>query len=69
LPSFPAGETPKVFQTNYHQDFPRVLNGYVASVNVFFAIEVEHARGVAHASAVYISAAAKDMSDAYQPHP
>jgi ectoine hydroxylase-related dioxygenase (phytanoyl-CoA dioxygenase family) len=39
LPSFPAGDSPKVFQTGYHQDFPRVLNGYVASVNVFFAID------------------------------
>jgi ectoine hydroxylase-related dioxygenase (phytanoyl-CoA dioxygenase family) len=39
LPSFPAPETPKVFQTGYHQDFPRVLNGYLASINVFFAID------------------------------
>jgi len=27
------------FQSTYHQDFPRVLNGYVASVNVFFAVD------------------------------
>ena len=27
------------FQSSYHQDFPRVLNGYVASVNVFFSID------------------------------
>jgi ectoine hydroxylase-related dioxygenase (phytanoyl-CoA dioxygenase family) len=27
------------FQSTYHQDFPRVLNGYVASVNVFFSID------------------------------
>jgi ectoine hydroxylase-related dioxygenase (phytanoyl-CoA dioxygenase family) len=39
LPSFPAGESPKIFQTSYHQDFPRVLNGYLASINVFFAID------------------------------
>ncbi len=39
LPSFGAGETPKVFQNAYHQDFPRVLNGYIASVNVMFAID------------------------------
>lgn len=39
LPSFPPGETPKVFQNKYHMDFPRVLHGYLASVNVFFAID------------------------------
>lgn len=38
LPSF-AGDTPRVFQNSYHQDFPRLMNGYVASVNVFFAID------------------------------
>lgn len=38
LPSFP-GPTPHVFQNSYHQDFPRLLNGYLASVNVFFAID------------------------------
>lgn len=27
------------FQSSYHQDFPRVLNGYLASVNVFFAVD------------------------------
>lgn len=27
------------FQSSYHQDFPRVLNGYVASINAFFAID------------------------------
>ncbi len=27
------------FQSSYHQDFPRVLNGYVASVNVLFAVD------------------------------
>jgi ectoine hydroxylase-related dioxygenase (phytanoyl-CoA dioxygenase family) len=39
LPSFAAEQSPKVFQTSYHQDFPRVLNGYLASINVFFAID------------------------------
>lgn len=38
LPSF-AGDSPKVFQNSYHQDFPRLLNGYLASLNVFFAID------------------------------
>jgi ectoine hydroxylase-related dioxygenase (phytanoyl-CoA dioxygenase family) len=40
LPSFASGTgTPDVFQNSYHRDFPRHLNGYVASVNVFFAID------------------------------
>jgi ectoine hydroxylase-related dioxygenase (phytanoyl-CoA dioxygenase family) len=39
LPSRPTGEQPKIFQTTYHQDFPRVLNGYLASINVMFAID------------------------------
>jgi ectoine hydroxylase-related dioxygenase (phytanoyl-CoA dioxygenase family) len=39
LPSFPAERAPEVFQTSFHQDFPRVLNGFLASVNVFFAID------------------------------
>jgi ectoine hydroxylase-related dioxygenase (phytanoyl-CoA dioxygenase family) len=39
LPSFPPGEAPKVFQNRYHMDFPRVLHGYLASVNVFFAVD------------------------------
>ena len=40
LPSFATGSaTPDVFQNTYHRDFPRHLNGYVASVNVFFAID------------------------------
>ena len=39
LPSSSAGESPRIFQTSYHQDFPRVLNGYLASINVFFAID------------------------------
>jgi ectoine hydroxylase-related dioxygenase (phytanoyl-CoA dioxygenase family) len=39
LPSFPPDQQPDVFQNTYHQDFPRVLNGYVASINVLFAID------------------------------
>jgi ectoine hydroxylase-related dioxygenase (phytanoyl-CoA dioxygenase family) len=39
LPSSDVPEHANVFQYSYHQDFPRVLNGYVASVNVFFAID------------------------------
>ena len=39
LPSFDAGESPDVFQLRYHRDFPRILNGYVMSVNTFFAID------------------------------
>ena len=38
LPSFPPGETPKVFQNAFHMDFPRLLNGYLASINLFIAI-------------------------------
>lgn len=39
LPSHRAGETPGIFQTTFHQDFPRVLNGYLASINIMFAID------------------------------
>jgi len=39
LPSFAAGAAPKVFQNKYHMDFPRVLHGYLASINVFFAVD------------------------------
>ena len=39
LPSHRAGETPEIFQTTFHQDFPRVLNGYLASINIMFAID------------------------------
>jgi ectoine hydroxylase-related dioxygenase (phytanoyl-CoA dioxygenase family) len=38
LPSF-EGETPQVFQTRFHRDFPRILNGYLMSINTFFAID------------------------------
>src|SRR2546421_6779589 len=39
LPSFPEGEVPATFQTTFHQDFPRYLEGYLASINLFFAID------------------------------
>ncbi len=39
LPSFPPFSTPDVFQNAFHQDFPRVLSGYIASVNIMFAID------------------------------
>lgn len=39
LPSLPPGETPSIFQNTFHQDFPRVLNGYLASINLMFAID------------------------------
>ena len=39
LPSFPPGEVPKTFQNKFHMDFPRVLNGYLASINTLFAID------------------------------
>ncbi len=38
LPSYPPGETPKVFQNNFHMDFRRLLNGYLASINLYVAI-------------------------------
>jgi ectoine hydroxylase-related dioxygenase (phytanoyl-CoA dioxygenase family) len=39
LPSYGKGEGPSVFQNRYHMDFPRILNGYVASINVMLAID------------------------------
>jgi ectoine hydroxylase-related dioxygenase (phytanoyl-CoA dioxygenase family) len=38
LPSF-EGEVPELFQTRFHRDFPRILNGYLMSVNTFFALD------------------------------
>ena len=35
LPPSPPGGNPKLFQNQFHQDFRRVLNGYLMSVNVF----------------------------------
>jgi ectoine hydroxylase-related dioxygenase (phytanoyl-CoA dioxygenase family) len=40
LPPLPEGApAPDVFQLRFHQDFPRVLNAYLASVNIMFAID------------------------------
>lgn len=39
LPPSPIGDSPSSFQTSFHRDFPRHLNGYVASVNTFLAID------------------------------
>lgn len=39
LPSRSPGQTPAIFQNSFHQDFPRVLNGYMASINIMFAID------------------------------
>ena len=39
LDSAPDRTTPDIFQMRFHTDFPRYLNGYLASVNVFFAID------------------------------
>jgi ectoine hydroxylase-related dioxygenase (phytanoyl-CoA dioxygenase family) len=39
LPSFAPGAVPESFQTSFHRDFPRHLNGYLASVNILFAID------------------------------
>ena len=39
LSSYPPGEYPDVFQNRFHQDFPRVLNGYLFSVNVLLCID------------------------------
>jgi ectoine hydroxylase-related dioxygenase (phytanoyl-CoA dioxygenase family) len=38
LPPEP-GKPADIFQQKFHQDFPRVLNGYVMSINAFFAID------------------------------
>jgi ectoine hydroxylase-related dioxygenase (phytanoyl-CoA dioxygenase family) len=38
LPSFEGG-APDVFQNRFHRDFPRILNGYLMSINTFFAID------------------------------
>ena len=39
LPSSTTEQTAGLFQYRFHQDFPRVLNGYIASMNVMFAID------------------------------
>lgn len=38
LPSL-EGERPDIFQLRFHRDFPRVVNGYLMSINTFFAID------------------------------
>jgi ectoine hydroxylase-related dioxygenase (phytanoyl-CoA dioxygenase family) len=38
LPSV-ASPSPDVFQYQFHRDFPRWLNGYLASINLLFAID------------------------------
>jgi ectoine hydroxylase-related dioxygenase (phytanoyl-CoA dioxygenase family) len=35
----PSARATDVFQHRFHQDFPRVLNGYPMSINAFFAID------------------------------
>lgn len=39
LPSYDSSVMPSVFQNCFHQDFPRVLNGYLASINILFAVD------------------------------
>ena len=39
LPSFPEGDVPVTFQTSFHRDFPRHLNGYLASINCLLAVD------------------------------
>jgi ectoine hydroxylase-related dioxygenase (phytanoyl-CoA dioxygenase family) len=39
LPSFSQGEAPLTFQNSFHQDFPRFFNGYLASINIMFAVD------------------------------
>lgn len=35
----PTQDQQNVFQYQFHRDFPRILNGYLCSLNVFFAID------------------------------
>jgi ectoine hydroxylase-related dioxygenase (phytanoyl-CoA dioxygenase family) len=39
LPSEPAGASVDRFQSSFHRDFPRYMSGFVASVNVLFAVD------------------------------
>jgi len=41
LPGAAGGDD---FQSSFHQDFPRVLNGYLMSINTFFALDDFSAR-------------------------
>jgi len=36
FPSHMQGESSNLFQYTFHPDFPRVLNGYMASINILF---------------------------------
>lgn len=38
IPSMRREDIPDAFQNRFHLDFPRVLNGYLMSINCFFAI-------------------------------
>jgi ectoine hydroxylase-related dioxygenase (phytanoyl-CoA dioxygenase family) len=39
LPSFAPGAVPQTFQTTFHRDFPRHLDGYLASINCLLTID------------------------------
>jgi ectoine hydroxylase-related dioxygenase (phytanoyl-CoA dioxygenase family) len=39
LPPLDEETAPDVFQLRFHRDFPRVLNGYLMSINTFFALD------------------------------
>jgi ectoine hydroxylase-related dioxygenase (phytanoyl-CoA dioxygenase family) len=39
LPSLPQDKTPSLFQNVFHQDFPRYMGGYIASINVMLALD------------------------------
>lgn len=39
LPTLPVDQPVSIFQTRFHQDFPRVLGGFLASINVLIAID------------------------------
>jgi ectoine hydroxylase-related dioxygenase (phytanoyl-CoA dioxygenase family) len=39
LPPTEAAPVPAIFQQTFHRDFPRYLNGYLASVDAFIAID------------------------------
>jgi ectoine hydroxylase-related dioxygenase (phytanoyl-CoA dioxygenase family) len=39
LPSFAPGAVPQTFQTTFHRDFPRHLEGYLASINCLVTVD------------------------------
>ncbi len=39
LPSLAPEKRPDIYQNQFHMDFPRVFNGYMTSINTFFAID------------------------------